>query len=371
MKISYKYLIHTRTIALTWLVVVLMVACSPSHEDDVHNDEASANKVYRWKMVTAWPKNFPGLGSGPENFARYVQEASKGRLRIQVYAGGEIVPALEVFDAVSRGVVEMGHSGTYYDKGKIPAAQLFTGMPFGLTALEMNAWMHYGGGLKLFEELYEEYNIVPFVGGNTGVQMMGWFNKEINSVADLRGLRIRIPGIAGDVLASAGAQVVTLPGAELYTAMQTGVIDAVEWIGPYNDLAIGLYEVAKYYYYPGWNEPGSALYFGVNRKAWDSLPADLQAIVRVSMRAANSDMLDEYTARNGVALKALVEEHGVQLRALPADVLQSLRNATQVEIDRLIALDPRAKKIHDSLKKFEAEVVPWHTLSEKAYMDIR
>ena len=351
-------------------LVTLMVACSPEQKV-TDGREVSADKVFRWKMVTAWPKNFPGLGRAPENFKRYVEQMSQGRLLIKLYAGGELVPALEVFDALSRGIVEMGHSGTYYDKGKIPAAQLFTSIPFGLTALEMSAWMHYGGGHELFEELYAEYNIVPFVGGNTGVQMMGWFNKEINSLEDLRGLRIRIPGVAGDVLADTGAQVVTLPAAELYTAMQTGVLDAVEWVGPYNDLAIGLHEVAKYYYYPGWHEPGSALYFGVNRKAWDSLPADLQAIVRIATRAAAADMLDEYTARNGAALKALVEQHDVQLRALPPPVLESLREASMRQMDALMKTDPRARKIYESVQKFVDEVHPWHQISEQAYMEVR
>lgn len=352
------------------LTCVLLVSCSPEERTDSAGAGAST-KVFRWKLVTAWPKNFPGVGAAPENFARSVERMSNGRLRIKVYAGGELVPALEVFDAISRGVVEMGHSGTYYDKGKVPVAQLFTGRPFGMNAQELNAWMHYGGGLELFERLYAEYNIVPMVGGNTGVQMMGWFNKELKSVEDLHGLRMRVPGIAGDVLARTGAQVVTLPGAELYTAMQTGVLDAVEWISPYNDLAIGLYEVAEYYYYPGWHEPGASLYFGVNQEAWNSLPPDLQEIVRVASRAAGAAMLDEYTARNGAALRSLVEEHGVKLRAVPDNVIASLRAATEQEINRLIETDPRVQEIYDSQQAFQKDVSFWHRVSEQAYMNVR
>jgi TRAP-type mannitol/chloroaromatic compound transport system substrate-binding protein len=358
------------TVALALMLVISLSGCTPG-ADQGQSGADTSNKTYRWKMVTSWPKNFPGLGSGPENFVRYVEQMSNGRLRVKLYAGGELVPALEVFDAVSRGVVEMGHSGSYYDKGKVPAAQLFTGVPFGLNAREMSAWIKYGGGQELFDELYAEYNIVPLIGGNTGVQMMGWFNKEINSLDDMKGLRIRMPGVAGDVLAGLGAQVVTMPVSELYTAMQTGVLDAVEWVGPYNDLAIGLHEVAKYYYYPGWHEPGSALYFGINRKAWDSLPDDLQAIVRAAARASSLDMMDEYTARNGAALKALVEQHGVQLRALPKPVIDALRVSAKEKMDDLMQRDPRARKIYESAQAFVQSTSSWHKVSEQAYLELR
>ena len=208
--------------------------------------------------------------------------ATSGRLKIKVYGGGELVPPFEVFDAVSRGTVEMGHGAGYYHKGKVDAAVFFTAIPFGMTNNELNGWMYYGGGLELYQEVYSPFNLVPFPTGNTGVQMGGWFNKEINSIDDLRGLKMRIPGLGGEVLRRAGGTPVTLPGAEIFTALQTGAIDATEWVGPYNDASFGLHKAAKYYYYPGWHEMGPMLQCTVNKEAWDSLPADLQEIVRTS-----------------------------------------------------------------------------------------
>ena len=199
-----------------------------------HTDKASGEK-YHWKMITTWPKNFPGLGMAAENFADLVEEMSDGRLTVHVYGAGELVPAMEVFDAVSQGVVDAGHGAAYYWKGKVPSAVFFTSIPFGLNAQEMNGWLHYGGGLELWQEAYAPYNLVPMAGGSTGVQMAGWFNKEINSIDDLKGLKMRIPGLAGEVFAAAGGTAVTIPGGELYTSIQTGVIDALEWVGPYND----------------------------------------------------------------------------------------------------------------------------------------
>ena len=241
---------------------------------------------YRWKLVTTWPKNLPGLGAAPENFARYVNEMSNGRLEVRVFGAGEIVPAFEVFDAVSQGAAEVGHGASYYWKGKIPAAVFFTAVPFGMTAQEMNGWLHYGGGLELWQELYAPFGVIPFAGGSTGVQMAGWFNRELRSAKDLSGLKLRIPGLAGEVFDAAGGTAVRIAGGEVYTSMQTGVIDAVEWVGPYNDRTLGLNEVAEFYYYPGWHEPGAMLEFTVNAAAFQELPPDLQAIVRYAARAA-------------------------------------------------------------------------------------
>lgn len=339
--------------------------------DIQHGAAAVSGEHYQWKMITTWPKNFPGLGMAAENFAALVEEMSNGRLKVHVYGAGELVPAMEVFDAVSQGVVDAGHGAAYYWKGKVPSSVFFTSVPFGLNAQEMNGWLHYGGGLELWQEAYAPYNLVPMAGGSTGVQMAGWFNKEINSIEDLNGLKMRIPGLAGEVFAAAGGTAVTIPGGELYTSMQTGVIDALEWVGPYNDQAFGFQEVASYYYYPGWHEPGSILEFVVNKDSLQALPDDLQAIVRTASRAANQDMLDEYTARNNAALQSLVDEHGVQLRRLPDDVLLALWKGTQVAMKNLVEADPMAAKVYASYRKFYSGVRNYHHISEQAYINAR
>jgi TRAP-type mannitol/chloroaromatic compound transport system substrate-binding protein len=339
--------------------------------DRSDQSEAATGQQFHWKMVTTWPKNFPGLGMAAENFARIVEEMTDGRLTVHVYGAGEIVPAMEVFDAVSQGVVDAGHGAAYYWKGKVPSSVFFTSMPFGLNAQEMNGWLHYGGGLELWQEAYAPYNLVPMAGGSTGVQMAGWFNKEINSVEDLKGLKMRIPGLAGEVFAAAGGTAVTIPGGELYTSMQTGVIDALEWVGPYNDQAFGFQEVAKYYYYPGWHEPGSILEFVVNKDSLEALPKDLQAIVKVAARAASQDMLDEYTARNNAALQSLVNDHGVQLRRLPDDVLLALWQGTQAATQKLVTSDPMAAKVYASYREFYKGVRNYHHISEQSYINAR
>ncbi|MCB1615460.1 MAG: TRAP transporter substrate-binding protein DctP [Pseudomonadales bacterium] len=329
------------------------------------------DRHYQWRMVTSWPKKFPGLGMAPEYFAEAVRRMSNGRLDIQVHGAGEIVPALGVFDAVSLGSVEMGHSAAYYWKGKIPAAQFFTAIPFGLNAQEMNAWLYYGGGLELWREVYEPYNLVPFPGGNTGVQMGGWFNREINSVADLQNLKMRIPGFGGEVLNRLGGTAVNIPGGEIFTALQTGVIDATEWVGPYNDLTFGLHQAAQYYYYPGWHEAGPTLEFTVNKKAWNSLPKDLQAIVEIAARATNQNMLDEYTARNNAALIELKEKHGVSVRAFPKDVLRELKKVSQQVLKEQVQSDAISKKVYENWSVFRKNVEQYHDVSEKAYYNAR
>lgn len=333
--------------------------------------ESRYEAQFHWKIVTTWPKNFPGLGAAAENFSRMVEQMSDGRLTARVYGAGEIVPAFEVFDAVSQGVVDAGHGAAYYWKGKIPSSVFFTAVPFGLTAQEINAWLHYGGGLELWREAYAKSNLIPMAGGNTGVQMAGWFNKEINSVEDLKGLKMRIPGLAGEVFAAVGGSPIRIPGGELYTSLQTGVIDAAEWVGPYNDLALGLHEVAEYYYYPGWHEPGAMLEFIVNKQSFEALPADLQAIVTVASRAANQEMLDEYTARNNDALRQLIDEHGVKLRRLPDDVLAALWRGSKQVMQNLVENDPMAKKVHASYQSFYDGVRDYHHISEQAYINAR
>lgn len=359
---------------LTSLLVAAaaVIGLSGCQKDETVSSAAAApQQTFKWKLVTSWPKNFPGLGTAPERFATLVEEMSGGRLMIKVYGAGELVPALQVFDAVSQGTAEMGHSGAYYWKGKAPAAQFFTTVPFGLTAQEMNGWMSYGGGQQLWEEVYAPFNLLPLPGGNTGVQMGGWFNKEINSVDDLKGLKMRIPGIGGEVLARAGGTPVTLPGGEIFTSLQTGAIDATEWVGPYNDLAFGLYKVAKHYYYPGWHEPGSMMEFIINKSAFDKLPKDLQAIVRGAAKAINEDMLSEFTMRNQAALVELKDKYSVDVRPFPDDVLKKLHVLSDEVLQEVADSDPMAKKVYESFAAYRDQVKAYHKVSEQAYINAR
>ena len=363
------------SILILLLFVLTLQGCGKENASQTNLSQNDAAKlepaqVYKWKLVTSWPKNFPGLGKGPETFAEYVKQMSGGRLEVRVYGAGELVPGFEVFDAVSGGSAEMGHAGAYYWKGKMPAAPIFSAIPFGMNATEMNAWLHYGGGMELWRELYAPYGVIPFAGGSTGTQMAGWFKKEINSLEDFQGLKMRIPGLGGDVFKEVGGLPITLTGGELFTALQTGVIDATEWVGPYNDLAFGLHKAARYYYHSGWHEPGTLLEFIVNKAAFDGLPTDLQKIVEVATRAANQDMLDEYTARNPNALKQLVE-YGTELRTLPKDVLEALKVATAKVIKQERANDADFDRIYASYDVFFQEVKAYHKVSEQEYYENR
>ncbi|MFT6550351.1 MAG: TRAP-type mannitol/chloroaromatic compound transport system substrate-binding protein [Zhongshania marina] len=355
-------------VAMSWLYVGER---SKDHSSQRQESSASGQQVFHWKLVTTWPKNFPGLGTAPEKFASIVNKMSQGRLLIKVYGAGELVPAMGVFDAVSTGSAEAGHGAAYYWKGKLASSIFFTAVPFGMTAQEMNGWLYHGGGLELWREAYAPFNLVPMAGGNTGVQMAGWFNKEINSVSDVKGLKMRIPGSGGEVWNRLGGTSVTLPGGELYTSLQTGVIDATEWVAPYNDLAFGFHEVAKYYYYPGWHEPGSTLELIINKQAFDALPEDLKAIVETAARYANADMLDEYTARNNAALRELVDVHHVQLRKLPDDVIRELHQASDDYLKELANTDPLTKRVYTSWKNFMEGAKEYHHISEQSYINSR
>ena len=347
-----------------------VTACSK----DAGNGETAADgsaEQFEWSCVTSWPPRYPGMGMGVENLAARVEAASGGRLKIRVYGGGELVPALEVFDAVSRGVVEMGHDASYYHKGKVDAAQFFTSIPFGMNYLELNGWLYYGGGLALWQELYAPFDLVPIPCGNTGVQMGGWFNKEINSIDDLKGLKMRIPGLGGEVIRRAGGTPVTLPGSEIFTSLQTGTIDATEWVGAYNDVSFGLHKAARYYYYPGWHEPGPGLETIINKDAWASLPADLQAIVEITCQAITTDMVAEYTHGNAYALQQLIDDPDVELRLFPQEVLDFLKSITDEIVAEWIAKDPAAAKIAESYYAFLAKSEYGQRVTEQAYLETR
>ncbi|TBU99193.1 TRAP transporter substrate-binding protein [Stutzerimonas kirkiae] len=351
------------------LAATALVGCKEK-DQSVAGGPAAEQQKFNWKMVTSWPKNFPGVGVGAENFARLVTEMSGGRLTVKVYAAGELVPALEVFDAVSRGTAELGHGAPYYWKGKVPAAQFFCALPFGPNAAEMNAWLHHGGGIQLWEEAYKPFGILPLACGNTGVQTAGWFNKEIKSVNDFRGLKMRTPGLGGEVLTKMGGTVVNMPAGEIFTALQTGAIDATEWIGPYNDLALGLHKAAKYYYTPGWQEPSVQFELDINLKAWETLPADLQAIVRAAARAVNGDMLDDYNARNMEAMEQLKSE-GVDVRRLPDDVLARLKEVAGEVVESSANADPVAKKVWEQQKAYLKRLYDYAESNEKDIYTIR
>ncbi|GEN22733.1 C4-dicarboxylate ABC transporter [Halomonas cupida] len=350
----------TRAIALGATTAALLFAT-----------HAQAQDTYEWKLVTSWPKNFPGVGQGPERLAQLVEEMSDGRLTIEVFGAGQLVPGFEVFDAVSEGTAQIGHSASYYWKGKAPAAQFFAAVPFGMNAQEMNAWLHYGGGLELWNELYDEFGVEVMAAGASGVQMGGWYNREINSVADLEGLKMRMPGLGGEVMSQMGVAIVNMPGGEIFTSLQSGAIDATEWIGPYNDLAFGLHQAAEYYYYPGWHEPTVMFEAIVNDEAWGELPADLQAILRSAIRDVNQDVLDEYTARNNDALATLINEHEVQLRPLPDDVLAEAKRISAEVVQELADSSELAGRIYESYSDFQQKVTNYHAISEQAYYNAR
>ena len=371
----------------TLLLVILLGSCGGAKEPTATDGTITSQKIYKWRMVTTWPKNLPGMGLAPETMAKKIKAMSNGRLDIKVYGAGELVPAMEVFDAVSGGSAQMGHGAAYYWKGKVPMAPFFTTLPFGLTAQERNGWLFYGGGMPLWKELYAKYDLVPIAGGNTGVQMAGWFNKEINSLEDLKGMTMRIPGLGGEVFNRAGGTAVSMAVEDVFTSMQTGVIDAAELVGPYNDRAQGLHEVAKYYYYPGWQEPGPNLELIINKEAWEELPLDLRAIVENASLVVNADLLSEYTERNNAALRELVDEYGVELRQLPAEVLSGIREISYAlteeivekqvaaEAARALELDGRdeelAKRIYNSYRTYREGVLSYHEISERAFINAR
>jgi TRAP-type mannitol/chloroaromatic compound transport system substrate-binding protein len=332
---------------------------------------AHAQSRHRWKLVTTWPKNFPGLGTAANRLAALITQMSGGRISVKVYGAAELVPAFEVFDAVSAGTAELGHGAAYYWKGKHEAAQFFSTVPFGLTAQEMNGWLYHGGGLQLWNELYARFGLIAAPAGNSGVQMGGWFNREIRSLADLQGLKMRIPGLGGEVLKRAGGTPVNLPGGELFTALQSGAIDATEWMGPYNDLAFGLYQAAKYYYYPGWHEPGTTLEAIINKHAFDELTPDLQTIVQSACTVVNLEMLAEYTAKNPVALATLVNDHHVDVRQFPHDVIERLRHLATDVVAEIAQKDAFSNKVYQSYQQFLNQAKTWTALSEQIYIQNR
>lgn len=323
------------------------------------------------KLVTTWPKNLPGLGTAPEQIAKHVREATDGALDIQIYAAGELVGAFEAFDAVAIGGADMYHGAEYYWQGKSQAFNFFTGVPMGLTASEHMAWIYHGGGQELWDELSAKFNIKPIMAGNTGVQMGGWFRKEINSLEDLKGLKMRMPGLGGEVIRRLGAAAVALPGGEIFTSLQTGAIDATEWVGPWNDLAMGFYQAAKYYYWPGFHEPGSALAIGTNLDVWNDLSAAHQRIIKDACAAENSRNLAEFNALNTESLVKLQQDHGVKLRRFNDDILEGFAKISEEVIYEAAQSDDMTARVYDSFNEQRFKSSQWSKIADEAFMSAR
>lgn len=332
---------------------------------------AISQGIKQLKMVTAWPKNFPGLGTGAERFAQRVNTMSGGKLNIKVYAAGELVPAFQSFDAVSQGQAEISHSASYYWQGKSPAFNFFTVVPFGLTPAEHYAWMLWGDGLKLYRELCDNFGVVPFMRASTGVQMGGWYRKEVNSLDDFKGLKFRMPGLGGEVLRKLGATVVNLPGGEIFPALQAGTIDGTEWVGPWNDLAFGFYKVAKFYYWPGFHEASTTGEVLVNKKVWAGLSKEHQEIISVAVQAESTLEYAEFTYKSSDALDALRTKHGVQLRRYSDDLLRAFGVAAEQVVAEVGNKDPFTKKVYESYLAARKKLMGWSEIGEQGFMHAR
>jgi TRAP-type mannitol/chloroaromatic compound transport system substrate-binding protein len=277
------------------------------------------------------------------------------------------VPALQAFDAVSQGSVEMGHGSAYYWAGKVPEAQFFSSVPFGMTAKGMNAWLYHGGGLELWREVYAPFNLIPFPMGNTGIQMGGWFNKKIESLEDVKGLRMRIPGLGGKVFKRAGGNPVLMSGGEIYTALERGTIDATEWVAPFHDLRLGLNRAAKYYYFPGWHEPGTEFELIINLNNWKQLPADLQKIVETTATAISEWIYAQMEFRNQVALQELKQKESVEVLEFPAEVLTELRKLTLETLEEEAAANKKFKRVYNAYKEFNLNYADWNAMTDESY----
>jgi TRAP-type mannitol/chloroaromatic compound transport system substrate-binding protein len=327
----------------------------------------AANRI-EITMVSTWPRDFPGLGTGAQRFAERLTAMTDGRIKVNYFAAGERVKAFDSFDEVASGNAQMYHGADYYWKGKHPSLAYFTAVPFGMTYTEINAWMQFGGGQELYDELTADFGLKSLPCGNTGVQMGGWFRKEMRSASDFKGLKMRMPGLGGDVIAKLGASPVSLPGGQIYENLVSGAIDATEWVGPWNDSFMKFYEAAKFYYYPGMHEPAAQLSVGMNRKWWEGLSKSDQMIIKAAAEMENSVMMSEYNAKNGASLAKLISDQGVKLRSFSDDIYDSFGDAAAEVFEEVQQHSPMAKKVHQSFLKSRDEVGAWAKISDQAYV---
>ena len=332
----------------------------------VESGATAALPSIRWRMATSWPHSLDTIFGGAETISRRVAELSDGRFRLQPYAAGELVPGLEVLDAVQNGSVECGHSASYYYLGKNPALAFGTAVPFGLTAQQQNAWLYEAGGLEAINRLYADFGVLSFPAGNTGAQMGGWFKRRLEGVASLRGLKMRIPGLGGKVMAALGVNVQVLPGGEIYLALDRGAIDAAEWTGPYDDEKLGLARAARYYYYPGWWEPGPTLTALVNRSAWRRLPKEYQSMFSTACFEANLSMLSRYDTRNAQALQRL-QAGSTQLESFGDPILKAARDASEALFADIGRSDKGFAALHGEWRQFRTAVQDWNRINELSF----
>ncbi len=340
-----------------------------AHTTDKKHININRNKKTVLKLATSWPAHFPIMGTGVEKFVQRVKDVSGGSLEIKLYPKNTLVPALAVFDAASSGQIDAFHSGPYYWKGKNSAFSLYSGIPFGFTAEEINSWMLFGGGMDLWREQYSTYNLYPLLGGNTNIQMGGWFRKPINSLEDMQGLKMRIPGLGGEVFAKMGVNPILLPAGEIYTSLERGVIDATEWVGPALDIKMGFYKVAPYYY-SGWHEPGSILELTFNKHSWSKLASEHQAIIEVCSSEMNSNMTYEFHHENIYALKKL-QELDVKLAQFPQEVSDAGKVALQEVIVELSEKNAEFAKVYASIEKYLTLSKAWSDVSTRYFLNER
>lgn len=320
-----------------------------------------------WRLTSSFPRSLDTIYGAAEVLSRRVESLTDGRFTIRVFPAGELVPYNQVLESVQKGTVQMGHSASYYFTGLNPALAFDCTVPFGLNMRQFNAWMYHGDGLELTRSLFADFNILNFPGGNTGVQMGGWFRDRVDNLADFRGLKMRIPGFGGRVMAEMGVNVQVLAGGEIYPALERGVIDAAEWAGPYDDEKLGFHQIAKHYYYPGWWEPGPGLSFYINQDAWADLPSDYQSALETAAAEANVDMVASYDAKNPPALQRLVDEQDVDLRPFPEDVMRRAHEATMDILAGEAAADPAYRAIYDSYNAWRVASNRWLQTAENTY----